>query len=257
MPDPKYFEERFTSVPTNQPELPFFHTCDAFYLQGILESRKLMPTECEVFDKEKLLYLFYGKPAYKSSKSDSSKLLSWMPVCFILAHGSIKTVKRICAFDSGGFKEYSDCMHRGMTIQDFLMTPNLDSIQKTVDYFYESNKSYFSCSPKTQLDYDRLQFQVESYHTLISDGTGHRRDDRKASIEIQLDYDFELNKDSVLAVILPEHLAASPLVENIIKGEWGAEMITFENYGVASSNYYVHLIEKTKDFYLKHKLLHG
>jgi hypothetical protein len=257
MPDPTYFEERFTSVSNSQPGLPFFHTFDAFYLQGILNSRTLMPTACEVFDREKLLYLFYGKPAYKSSKKENTKLLSWMPVCFILNHDSIKNIRRICPFDSGGFSDYCNCMHKKMTLEDFFMTPDLTSIPKTVDYFYPDNQSYFECSPKLSLDYDPIQFQVESYHTLIKDDTGTIRDDRKASIEIQLDYDFELTKDSVLAVILPDHLAASTYVQSIIKGEWGAEIITFPNYGVASSNYYIHLLEKTKEYYIKKKLLNG
>ncbi|SDF14220.1 hypothetical protein SAMN05216464_11398 [Mucilaginibacter pineti] len=253
----RFFEERFTANPVNQPQLPFFHSCDAYYLQSILANKKLIPRECKVFNNEKLLYLFYGRPAYKSALTENSSLISRMPVCFIFKPACNMDMKRICAFDSGGYSLYESFMHPGMTVDNFLMTPNITSVHKTVDYFYDNNLGYFTGNPKNQISYDPIEFHIESYYNLLKDSSANKRDDRKASIEIQLNHELELTPDTLAAVILPSNLAGSAMVRRIITDELGAEIISIPNYGVASNGYYALIMEKTKEFFIKQNLIDG
>ncbi|WP_183564736.1 hypothetical protein [Mucilaginibacter sp. SP1R1] len=255
MADPRFFEDRFTAVSNNQPELPFFHSFDAFYLQGILESKMLLPRECKVFNNEKLLYMFYGRPAYKSAAEEASSLLSRMPVCFMFKPAAVTGIKRVCAFDSGGYPLYESFMHPGMTVNEFMMKPEVTSVQKAVDFFYDDNFNYFTGMPKDRVEHDPIEFHVESYHNLIKDGSVNKRDDRKASIEIQLDHEIVLAPGMLSAVILPSNLVPSPLVQRVIKDELGAEIISIPNYGVAGKGYYALIMEKTKELLIKNNLI--
>ncbi|MFD2162244.1 hypothetical protein ACFSJU_07555 [Paradesertivirga mongoliensis] len=251
----QYFDNRFVGGDKNPPFLPFFHCCDAFYLQNIIKDRHLKPRPCKVFNNEELLYLFYGRPAYKSSEVQNSKMASFMPTCFILKPGAVAEIRRILPFDSGGFSLYKECMHPGMTLESFLMTPSLESISKTIGYFYKGNQEYLLAKPNESIVYDPLEFQVESYHTLISGKFLTNADDRKASIEVQVNQPIPLTKDSLDAVILPSYLMSSQTVQDFFINELDTTVITIENFGVASSRYYIHLLEKVQEFLTKKYLL--
>ena len=76
--------------------LPFVHTSDGLGLRSILREGELQTEPCPVFDDEPLLYLFYGRPAYRvNSQVLSSAIDAYAPVCFILRPGSVKAPRRI------------------------------------------------------------------------------------------------------------------------------------------------------------------
>src|SRR5687768_5724141 len=101
----QYLDQRFSSTVLNCPLLPFFHCCEAVFLQSILDSEQLEPRYCNEYG-EHLLYLFYGRPAYKSGEINNSRLTFMMPLCFIIKHDAVNLIKRIVAFDSGAFPMY-------------------------------------------------------------------------------------------------------------------------------------------------------
>jgi hypothetical protein len=252
-----YFDDKYENISPIPKLLPYFHSCDAFVFKKILEDKKLLVSECKVFNNEKLLYLFYGKPAYKSSNTDSTKLNSNLPICFILNSEYICNIKRIIPFDSGAFEcgLYKEYLHPHMKLEYFLMHPEQKSISKTINYFYESNGNYFMFKPKEQIQYDPLDFEIESYHNLIKGVSRSSADDRKASIEIQLDQNIEINSDALKAVILPSNFTLSSLVQKVLIEECNAKIITYENYGVGSSLYYTKILDLTKDYLTEQELV--
>lgn len=118
-----YFDEKLNVHNITKEMLPFFHSCDAFFFRSIIIGKKLTPTKCTVFENEDLLYLFYGRPAYKASNLLSSRLSSMLPVSFILKSDCVDDIKRIAPFDTGAFHKglYKDYIHPSMHMQNFFL----------------------------------------------------------------------------------------------------------------------------------------
>lgn len=251
----KYFDDRIISVSEALPLLPFFHCCDAYYIESILESGILDTYECNVFNKEKLLYLSYGKPAYKSKNDVNNDLNFLLPVCFVINSRNVDNIKRIFPFDTGGFEKYKEYMHDKMTLNDFIMNPNSTALSKIINFFYAGNTDYYDGNARKTVDFDPIHFPVEAYHKLI---TGHERriaNDRKASIEIQLDKPLKLIENSVIAIIVPEIIASSDYVQRKVN-QLKADLVTFRTKaGIAPGDYYFHLLEITKEYLFKKKIL--
>jgi hypothetical protein len=58
------------SHPTMADELPLIHTSLSEHLKSFASSHALQPSHCTVFD-ESLIYLFYGRPAYRSNRGSN------------------------------------------------------------------------------------------------------------------------------------------------------------------------------------------
>jgi hypothetical protein len=253
----KYLDERFDTSSKQLNSLPFFHSCEAIHLQGILDNNAIQPQHCDVYN-ENLLYLFYGKPAYKPSELANSNLKFLMPVCFIIKYDAIKAIKRAVAFDSGAYHLYTDHLHPSMKPEEFHLTPIKDTVKKVVHYFFNNNERYFEGRARKDLDYDPLHFQIESYHSIITSDHKTGVDDRKAAIEVQLDYEIPLNSNIIEAIILPKSLALSPIIQGkCLDTLQGIQLLSIPNYGVAAKNYYVYVLEMTKDFLIGKNLMNG
>ena len=252
----QYLDQRFTGASVQHPALPFFHSCEAKFLQSILDSRELQPRPCKVYG-ENLLYLFYGKPAYKSGEISHSSLSFMMPMCFIINYEAVCDVKRIVAFDSGAFPMYKDHFHESMTTKEFELTPSKSVLKKMIGYFYTGNESYFNGKPKQELVYDPIHFQIEGYHSLIKTQNKAEIDDRKASLEVQVTAAIPLNSFAIEAIILPASLAKSPMVKEIIINDLKIPIIEILNYGVVSNNYYGLVLDKARDHLVKKGVLNG
>jgi hypothetical protein len=250
----QYLDERFKITMAAHTPLPFFHCCDARFLQSILDTRELRPRFCKVYEED-LLYLFYGKPAYKSGETSNSRLTFMMPICFIVNHDAVTSVKRVLPFDSGAFPMYREHLHGSMTKEEFELTPLKDSLYKMVDYFYEDSNAYFNGKAKQELDYDPIHSQIEGYHSIITADHKTAIDDRKASLEVQLHSSISICNSNIEAIILPKCLAESPSVKPILFSELNIPIIPITNYGVVSKDYYVHVMEKAKQFLIGKKLL--
>ena len=135
------------------------------------------------------------------------------------------------------------------------MQPTKDALNKMVHYFFNGNDPYFIGDAKKSLDYDRVHFQVEGYHSIITGVHKTIEDDRKGSLEVQLDYPIALNESNIEAIILPEALALSPMIKHTITDTLHIPMIPVINYGVVAKDYYVHVLEETRKLLIKKKLL--
>lgn len=252
----QFLDERFNTSVIAHPALPFFHTCEAIYLQSILDSGELQPRYCGVYGEE-LLYLFYGKPAYKSADPANSRFNYMMPVIFVVNNEAVKTIKRAVAFDSGAFNHYTDhYLHKSMKKEEFYLTPEKGTLNKMIDYFFSGNDGHFEGIAKKNLDYDPVHFQLEGYHSILNSDHKTDVDDRKATIEIQVDYSIALNNKNIEAIILPKHLAESPTIKKYITDTVAIPTVPIKNYGVAARNYYVYILEEVRKLLIEKKLLH-
>lgn len=229
--------------------LPLFHSCDAYWARSIISEKKIKPLFCNVF-KEQLAYLFYGRPAYKNSTTQSSKLNAMFPVSFIIKSAGVKPVKRLAPFDTGAFwKElYKDFLHKGMRVENFLLSPDINTIPKFIHFFFETNEAYYKGEPRPAVTFDSMDFEIESYFELIRARWQSGADDRKASIEVQIDRELEMTQHNVEAIVIPSHLKSSSYVQDVVIGEWNAEVITYTSYGVTSGNNYTLLLHLVREY---------
>lgn len=253
-----YLDERIDMPVAVHPPLPYFHTCEAIHLPSILANGQLDPRHCDVYD-ENLLYLFYGKPAYKPAQEKSSGFLYMMPVCFIVRHDAFADtdIQRILAFDSGAFPLYEDHLHSTMTRRQFEISPSKASINKMLHWFFQNNDSYYRGTAGTMPTYDPIHFPVESYVSIISTKHKAEADDRKSCFEVQLKNPIPINGSTIEAIILPKHLAESPSVKKMITDALKINTISITNYAVPAKNYHVDILEKTKEYLVDKKLLNG
>jgi len=206
---------------------------------------------------EDLVYLFYGKPAFKSSNTLSSRAEYLMPLCFMINHDFVTNMRRAVAFDSGAYNKglYKDHLHAGMQLREFHLTPEKDSLRKMVQYFYGTNEQYFEGVAKEPADFDPVHAPVVSYLSMLRSMHQTGFDDRKGSLEVQVDYEIPLHSDAIGAVILPKHLSLSMQVRSKLHDQ-GIRVLTITNYGVAQQYYYVHILELTRSLLVQNQLLH-
>jgi hypothetical protein len=257
---PKSLDEKMGGNTQKEKLLPFFHSCDAFVFRKILKDRALSPSICDVFNEE-LLYLYYGRPAYKSSITSNNRLDAFLPVSFILKSEQIQDqdITRIAPFDTGAYKNnlYKDYLHPKMEMSSFFMQPDQAAIHNMVHRFFASNKEYFSGKPKVGVEFDPLEFEMQAYYALINGVAQSSIDDRKATIEVQLSRPLELTRDTLEAVILPEHFLSAPLVTDVLHDGCQAELITYESFGIQSGHYYTERLRLTKEYLIRKNYIHG
>lgn len=201
-------------------QLGLTHVTDCARLSGLVASRKLEPRLCDVYG-EPLVYLFYGRPAYRRAWSGGATTnLDYARICLILRDDVAAHAHRILPFDSGGFNRYSGAFHDSLTLADFEILPT-DHPLKVIGAFYDSLEDYWMMEPVQPRTFPVTQHIVRSYYQLISGGLAEQFDDRCSAIEVQL-ADTLLLDGQVLAVIGPNQIFDDPKVKAMV-ADWGAE----------------------------------
>ena len=234
------------------PKMPLVHSTSFQSLVTIIESHVLSPTPCTVFSGEELLYLFYGKPAYRVSTAVTNQgQLRHLPVCFILTPESIKSAKRIYPFDSGAFESgLFDAFLSGLRRDNFMVGDFPQGPQRLVSAFYENNSNYYFGNVSDAIKPLPSQLEVSGYLDMLRDtavsysGTSQSAsDDRRQTIEIQTDSPVALRPEQttdskgittvinkVMAVILPQSALDAPEIREAVTQIWRAKPLTYSLY---------------------------
>jgi hypothetical protein len=230
--DKSSFFQPFGSFIAAQPavagSLPATHVSDGFGFRAILGKGELRPEPCPNFDAEPLIYLFYGRPAYRvNSQILSSAIDAYTPVCFILRAATVDRPRRVFPFDTGAFNgdRFSEAMHRKMLRDDFALEPREDSPRKLISLFFGTHERYMRNEPIEKVDLPGLAFEALSYHTLINSRHENDFDERISAIEIQLDRPLPL-AGNVEAVVMPDRFAIPEVLEAL--EEMGAVALTYD-----------------------------
>lgn len=199
-----------------KPRLPLVHTTDGYTLINVLDDERLVPSVCDVFIGEPLLYFFYGRPSYRVNTEEAATSLDfYLPVCLIFNAASVTPIKRIFPFDSGGFgkKLYRDALHDKMKLDDFGLEPDPSTPGKVVSLFFGSSDSYLAAKANQAAQFDPGEPEAVAYQALISQRLGSNVDNRSAGIEIQYEGNIELGRN-IEAIVLPSTLLDSDSIKN-------------------------------------------
>src|SRR5262249_40288208 len=132
------------------PRLPLIHNTDSYTLEDVLADSKVSPHGCTVFTGEALVYLFYGRPAFRPNlDAEPTALKHYFPVFLIFKPTWATKIRRVFPFDSGAFQNefYRNYVHRKMRLGDFALEPDMTSPGKIVFQFFGSNPAYLLGKP--------------------------------------------------------------------------------------------------------------
>ncbi|WP_298295040.1 hypothetical protein [uncultured Litoreibacter sp.] len=256
--------EYLSQFTADQPLLPLTHLTNMYGFRSIMTGMTLDPTDCSVF-REKLLYLFYGRPAYRAMQSPTAKLKWNVPVGFILKPEAIDHIKRVLPFDSGAFAKdlYSDVFSRESKVQHFMLEPNLESAAVCVKAFFGNNANYFRGNSEQVHELDNFDFELQGMEYLSRlpgvqaakfDGSV---DERASAIEVQVEKPITLD-DALLGMIVPETMMASKHFKKAIE-TWNLSPDRVSPYveivGPGSEAWVGIFYEKVRELYENHGYL--
>jgi hypothetical protein len=183
--------------------LPLTHITRAFSFDDMLDGDGLEPEPCDVFGEE-LIYLFYGRPAYRARDGSNARLEYSWPVVFIFDPKEVQSVKRVFPFDTGAFKNgrYNGFFDERNVRNDFELHPTIESARQIVGTFYQDHTEYFTGLSRKNVDLPIRQFEAQGIHEMAK-LPGDSRDERSSAIEVQIS-DFINFRDSLLAIVIPD-----------------------------------------------------
>lgn len=205
------FKEFIDSLPANSAWecLPLAHTTTMQCFEKILTTKQVSTSQCKIFN-QKLLYFFYGKPNYRSTKGKTSMTsLLCHPVCILFKNSILSNNKiaHVFPFDSGAYKNnlYSQIIDKEINLTEFDLPQSLCSIGKFLNYFYDDIPGYLEGNTKN-IRAPAFPFQVSNCNDLYK-ATGRLPfDDRSTSIEISVSDNVTISADTVDLIICPSSI---------------------------------------------------
>jgi hypothetical protein len=128
--------------------------------------------------------------------------------------------KRIFPFDTGAFanQRYTAWMHDAMDLRDFELTNLADAPQRYVSSFFGTNHNYLKLTPRAPPVSYTGHFEVDAMVSLLTDPNGDKADDRRLTLELQVQEPIPFDSAVVRALIIPRSLRAAPYIQRFLKG---------------------------------------
>ena len=235
----KSINQLLTSHSSMAEELPLIHTSRCEFLKSIIITGSLEPRPCEVF-KESLVYLFYGRPAYRSTKgTKNGEPIALCPICFVFKPRTVsQSVYRIYPCDSGAVAQ--DRLVPEITAADLgglAVDPQIENARRLVSFLFVQNSDYFVGKVVSGKSFDTGTVEARFYSLLQRPGPADY-DDRKSAIEVQVNHGVALAEQLLFVVLPKEFLEDSPIRDAIIN-VWNCDPITYPTFnGSAPAEYY-------------------
>jgi len=242
-------------LPTDS-KLPWCRTIDAYTFRDIAKSRVCGPVHCKFF-KEELVYLFYGRPAFRAAEKDLANG-NVAPVVLIFGADLDKRGARMFPFDSGAFKQkrYEPSMHPRMKLGDFELGCEENAPAKHVAAFFGSNRSYLKTRPVVPARNYAGEFEVAALvHLFSGRGKNKDTDDRRLTMELQLRDGIDLNERSLLAVIYPDEIEGAKWFGEFAAKQQGLMLLPYEVHEDKIAKDYQALLEDRSADVLRAKRL--
>jgi hypothetical protein len=250
--DQHSFAEFVERHPEMHPELPLVHSTLVEYFRLVAQAGKLQPRDCPVFG-EPLIYLFYGRPAYRSTRGAMpDTTIQCCPVCFIFKPTFLKVhPARIYPFDTGAAKggRFEPLITPADT-DDFKMHPALKSVQRFTHAFFETNGDYFLGRPREGLTIPADEEAARKYYSFVSHEGPEHYDDRRSAVEFQYDKPISL-RGMLWAVALPTSFLQQEGIRRTIVSEWGAFPLTYSFVRGSLPNEYATAIRTNYERWLR------
>jgi hypothetical protein len=229
-------------------ELPLIHTSRCEFLSNIAATHALEPQPCGVFH-ESLVYLFYGRPAYRSSRGSlAGEPIALCPVCFVFKPRTVsRVVHRMYPCDTGAIA--ANRFNPEILASDLdrlALEPQIDSARRLVSLLFERNSDYFVGRVVRTRAFTPGSVEARFYQLLMRAGPVDY-DDRKSAIEVQVNQAISL-REQLLFVVLPREFLEEAAIRDTIINVWNCDPVVYATFmGDASASYYSVVREKVRE----------
>ncbi|MBD8640277.1 hypothetical protein [Sphingomonas sp. CFBP 13733] len=222
--------------------MPLMHSTATAIGARIIVQGELRTRGCRVYGTD-LLYLFYGRPAFKPLPGAApSGIAEHLPMCLVLDPALLGDALRILPFDSGGYGRYAPHIGPLLDRPDFELGPRGDLPMRLVRAFFDSNGNYYRARPTAHAD--GISFAHEAaraFARLSRDQSIADDDDRRSTIEVQIARSVPL-AGALRAVVAPASLLSDPVIATALAAMPNAVPISYETYGRHQPSAYTGLL---------------
>ena len=236
------FADYLHGFSTAEKAMPLMHSTSTGTGAKIVVSGEIKTRTCEVYGED-LVYLFYGRPAFKPLASIAASAIDeHLPMCLVIDPNLLGDAIRIVPFDSGGYSRYSAQTGPLLERADFELGPDGEIPLRLVRAFFETNRNYYHQLPTA--DPDKIpvsEAAARAYARLTRDTSIADDDDRRSTIEIQISEAVQL-APALLAVVAPPVLMSDPKVKGVLDGLPDVRQISYDTYGRQQPSAYMGLL---------------
>ncbi len=246
-------------------ELPLAHTTRCEWLNSFVKKPQIDPRQCPEF-KEDLIYLFYGHPAYRSTKGNTpNEGIHLCPVCFVFKPGTVSTkVHRIFPCDTGAlkhgvYKPKKKTKKKGKPKlswrdrHELELAPDIASARKHVAHFFGANQNYFAGEISSHAKKPGSG-AAKRWYEVVVDQRATEADERKFAIEVQVNQRVQL-KGNLKCVVLPREFMEEDSVAQALKS-WNCDVRPYGiNHAARPSDGYPLIVDRVSTYYSKKGIL--
>ncbi|SAK53779.1 hypothetical protein AWB77_01465 [Caballeronia fortuita] len=206
----------YRALPTlhrTEPNLFWVHSMAPRVFRDAAETGYVMPSRCSFFKRD-LIYLFYGRPAYRFGYDGSMRAGQWAP-CVIVFRPTIESFSvQSHPFDTGAFLSgrYEQWIPREYDVADFELPSSCGAPAQCIQAFYGSNRNYWVGDGRKAAAYRGGELERVVLADMISDRAGAHADNRRLAIEMALATKVPIDREHVLALVVPDTLKDAPYV---------------------------------------------
>ncbi len=235
------------SAPEN-PAMSLIHTTSVTSFREICinSCNTIIPQTCAVM-KEDLTYLFYGRPAYRSSGiSATDRNKDSRPVFMLFDKCAVDKYYSVYPLDSGAYNHgvYSPHLD-GIDFPDLDCSSIPDAEQKIVSRYFLDNESYFFGDERSELNPNPSSSAAKTYFDFLSYKGKTSYDDRSRTIEVTTCDNLDLSK-SLRMVVAPDFLWSDDDIRPTIDG-WKNSGVTVRPYRPQSQTNAARTVERLFD----------
>lgn len=211
--------------------MPLMHSTATAIGARIIVQGELRTRSCSVYGTD-LLYLFYGRPAFKPLPGLApSGMSEHLPMCLVLDPALLGDALRILPFDSGGYDRYAPHIGPLLDRPDFELGSRGDVPMRLVRAFFDSNGNYFRSRPTADAESISMAHEAaRALARLSRDQSIADDDDRRSTIEVQIARSVPLSQ-ALRAVVAPASLLSDLPIAAALAAMPDVVPISYETYG--------------------------
>ncbi len=246
-------------------ELPLAHTTRCEWLSSFVKHPQIDPRLCPVF-KEDLIYLFYGHPAYRSTKGNTpNEGIHLCPVCFVFKPATVSAkVHRIFPCDTGAlkravYKPKKKTKKKGKSKlgwqdrHELELDPDIASARKHVAHFFATNRSYFAGMISSRAKKPGSG-AAKRWYEVVADQRTTDADERKFAIEVQVNQSVQL-KGNLKCVVLHREFLEEDSIVRALKA-WKCDIRSYGiNHAARPSDGYPLIVDRVGTYYAEKGVL--
>jgi hypothetical protein len=179
------------------------------------------------------------------------KDVGYCPLSFVFKPDRKFSIARMYPFDTGASQKglYEPEIKANQALQKYHVAAVIESAQKIVHRFFETNDNYLACKPRIGLAFNPTEVDAEAYYKLVKGGGQPECDDRRSAIEVQIADKVSL-REHLMAVVMPTNFLEDTDLRRTLFDEWHAHPLTYDaDMGMRPTEFHGNIREMIREYY--------